>query len=444
MIDDEEHSLISRRVIRSSNFRSKHFQCRQSLLTELFEKTDISILWNLFLAFFLLLHLLTIIVDYLSTGNPFDHLWLITWNFSYFPQTMFVWCLMAISILIPYYILKFWSDIPSKEINFLQQLPFFFIYFFYLILFFILSLNFIFKMRLKCACTFIITCENTRIAMKIHSFIRETFPLDITDEIQFPTVSQLYYYFFCPSFIYRDNYPQTAKRSWKTILIYFLQIIAIILFVNLIFIQMIIPNFAKIPCSTMNFAEFIQRIIISILPGFFCLLSLFYGLLHCWLNMFAEILYFGDRQFYSNWWFSKNMAEYYRNWNLVVHDWLYTYIYKDIAIVVGGKTGLIIAQIIVFFISALFHEYWFGVALRFFYPVMFVLYFVFGGIFFLISRFIRNLFVWNTIMWMNLLVGTGIFVALYSQEWYARQRCSPLFDNAFLDFIIPRHLWFSE
>lgn len=25
------------------------------------------------------------------------------------------------------------------------------------------------------------------------------------------------------------------------------------------------------------------------------------------------------------------MAEYYRNWNLVVHDWLYAYIYKDVA-----------------------------------------------------------------------------------------------------------------
>lgn len=27
------------------------------------------------------------------------------------------------------------------------------------------------------------------------------------------------------------------------------------------------------------------------------------------------------------------MAEYYRNWNLVVHDWLYAYIYKDVAMV---------------------------------------------------------------------------------------------------------------
>jgi hypothetical protein len=41
--------------------------------------------------------------------------------------------------------------------------------------------------------------------------------------------------------------------------------------------------------------------------------------------------------------------------------------------------GLNVAQTAVFFISALFHEYWFGIAFRLFYPVMFMLYFVFGG-----------------------------------------------------------------
>lgn len=29
------------------------------------------------------------------------------------------------------------------------------------------------------------------------------------------------------------------------------------------------------------------------------------------------------------------MAEYYRNWNLVVHDWLYAYVYRDV-----GKVGV--------------------------------------------------------------------------------------------------------
>lgn len=27
------------------------------------------------------------------------------------------------------------------------------------------------------------------------------------------------------------------------------------------------------------------------------------------------------------------MAQYYRDWNLVVHEWLYAYVYRDIAVV---------------------------------------------------------------------------------------------------------------
>ncbi|KAK6018900.1 hypothetical protein OSTOST_15482, partial [Ostertagia ostertagi] len=97
-----------------------------------------------------------------------------------------------------------------------------------------------------------------------------------------------------------------------------------------------------------------------------------------------------------NWWHADNMAEYYRNWNLVVHDWLYAYVYRDVSKLIGGRRGLQVAQLGVFFISALFHEFWFGIAFRVFYPVMFMLYFVFGG--------------------------TGMFIAFYGQEWYARQR----------------------
>ncbi|EFO17649.1 hypothetical protein LOAG_10851 [Loa loa] len=133
------------------------------------------------------------------------------------------------------------------------------------------------------------------------------------------------------------------------------------------------------------------------------------------------------------------MAEYYRFWNLVVHEWLYAYIYRDISQLIGGKKGRFAAQTMVFFCSSLFHEYWFGLALRMFYPIIFTLYFVFGGIFYYLSQFITSKSVWNIAMHTNLLIGTGIFVSLYSQEWYARQRCDPYFHNFILDFFLPRH-----
>lgn len=32
----------------------------------------------------------------------------------------------------------------------------------------------------------------------------------------------------------------------------------------------------------------------------------------------------------QDWWNSNSYADYYRTWNVVVHDWLYAYIYKDL------------------------------------------------------------------------------------------------------------------
>jgi len=102
------------------------------------------------------------------------------------------------------------------------------------------------------------------------------------------------------------------------------------------------------------------------------------------------------------------MAYYYRSWNLVVHEWLYTYIYRDISNLVGflnfffkkfqkkffklGSTtfGNALAQMSVFFISAVFHEYWFTVSLRMFYPIIFFLYFVIGGFFLIFRKFFKN------------------------------------------------------
>jgi len=325
-------------------------------------------------------------------------------------------------------------------------------YLLYIIGMFYVPLRFLFYMELNCGCSFIITCENTRLLMKVHSFIRENVPRaiqlklnkepskDDSNTISFPSLDKFLYYMFCPAFVYRDEYPRSGPINWSMVGSYCSQIACLILFTSMVFVDCVRPYFYPVDYRKIDWTFIISAIFPSILPGLLCLMFLFYGLLHCWLNVFCEIMQFGDRQFYSNWWNSKTMAEYYRNWNLVVHDWLYTYVYRDVASLVGGKFGLNVAQTAVFFISAAFHEYWFGIAFRLFYPVMFMLYFVFGGIFFFVSKICRfRPIVWNIAMWFNLLIGTGMFIAFYSMEWYARQRCAPLSDNFYVDLLLPRH-----
>uniref|UniRef100_A0A9J2P8P9 O-acyltransferase n=1 Tax=Ascaris lumbricoides TaxID=6252 RepID=A0A9J2P8P9_ASCLU len=392
-------------------FREKHFKRRASLLTVLMEKPDMRALRSFIISCFILMFIGSFLHDSIAYKNPLNHLWLVVWNFKQLPETLLVWTIMAMSTLLPYSFLKMWSTTP---------------------------------------------CKQTRIAMKVHSFIRENLPRAVRMKLaakddttkhesldRFPSIAQLTYFLFCPSFIYRDEYPRNTSRNWRLVLIYFIEVLLTILCTNLVFIQMIYPRFNSVDYTKATISFMVDAIFASILPGLLCLLLLFYGLLHCWLNMFSEMLCFADRQFYVDWWNSRNMAEYYRNWNLVVHDWLYAYVYRDIAMVIGGKKGLKVAQTAVFLLSAAFHEYWFGTSLRFFYPVMFVLYFVFGGIFYWVSLFIKSGQAWNIAMFSNLLIGTGMFVSFYSQEWYARHRCLPTSTNAYLDFILPRH-WFCS
>jgi diacylglycerol O-acyltransferase-1 len=48
----------------------------------------------------------------------------------------------------------------------------------------------------------------------------------------------------------------------------------------------------------------------------------FYFYFHLYLNLCAEVLRFGDRVYYKDWWNSSDVGSYWRLWNVPVHYWL--------------------------------------------------------------------------------------------------------------------------
>lgn len=134
----------------------------------------------------------------------------------------------------------------------------------------------------------------------------------------------------------------------------------------------------------------------------------------------------------QDWWNSTNYYTYFRTWNVVVHDWLYTYIYKDIYEIVMPRNRLL-STTAVFLTSAIVHEYILAFGFGFFYPVVFIL---FGFIGFALF-FVRKIITSNIFMWISWGIGDGIIVSLYSIECYARQNCPP-HSNYYLDLFIPR------
>uniref|UniRef100_A0AC35UA76 O-acyltransferase n=1 Tax=Rhabditophanes sp. KR3021 TaxID=114890 RepID=A0AC35UA76_9BILA len=320
---DQKTSTNMVDVKNEMKFKVKEFIVRDSVLTENF-KSEARILYNYFASLFILLAIGTWIKDIWKHGNPLHHTWLIWWNFNQLPITLFAWAVMHCStIIFIYYGMSLWSKIPSKYVDYHTDKAYLASYIIYLVALFYLPIKWNLWMQLNPACSYIITCENTRLAMKVHSFVRENFKLAVKrkekmyessdSEIHgWPTIQQYNYFMFAPTFIYRNQYPQYPTRSWKMVANYTFQFFACIYIVNLMFIQFVYPQFSSMNYQENSIMDIIYSVFPSIIPGMVCLMMLFYGLLHCWLNIFAEAMQFGDRLFYASWWNSKNMAQYYR------------------------------------------------------------------------------------------------------------------------------------
>ena len=109
-----------------------------------------------------------------------------------------------------------------------------------------------------------------------------------------------------------------------------------------------------------QYTELFYNILKLAVPNTYMWLVVFYCLFHTYLNLFAEGLGFADRNFYSDWWNSESLGEYWRKWNLPVHNFLFRHIYFPL---LRRKVSRTVSMLIVFGVSAFFHEYIVGGAL---------------------------------------------------------------------------------
>jgi diacylglycerol O-acyltransferase-1 len=66
----------------------------------------------------------------------------------------------------------------------------------------------------------------------------------------------------------------------------------------------------------------LERLLYVAMPVTYLWLLMFYLIFHLFLNLLAELLRFGDRVFYKDWWNATTFEEYWRLWNLPVHYWM--------------------------------------------------------------------------------------------------------------------------
>ncbi|OPJ77599.1 hypothetical protein AV530_008745 [Patagioenas fasciata monilis] len=103
----------------------------------------------------------------------------------------------------------------------------------------------------------------------------------------------------------------------------------------------------------MDYSRIIERLLKLAVPNHFIWLIFFYWFFHSCLNVVAEVMQFGDREFYRDWWNSESVTYFWQNWNIPVHKWCLRHFYKPML-----KRGVSkwTAQTAVFLASAFFHE----------------------------------------------------------------------------------------
>nr|XP_034978004.1 sterol O-acyltransferase 1-like [Zootoca vivipara]XP_034978006.1 sterol O-acyltransferase 1-like [Zootoca vivipara]XP_034978007.1 sterol O-acyltransferase 1-like [Zootoca vivipara] len=430
---------------RASLEHGKVFVARKSALDELFEVEDIRTIHHMFIAFFILIILSTLIVNFIDEGRLVLEFDLLVYTFGKGSVVASTWLYMFLfTLTVPYGLFLLWAQGYHGSSHKTIRSAFFGGLF---MIFQIFGLGvgpayIAIVYNLPPASAAIVILEQVRLLMKIYSFIRENTPRILsftpqkTNTVQVPKVSQYLYFLFAPTLIYRDEYPRTPTIRWSYVATMFAQVLGSLFYTSYLCDKHLLPAFRNYSREHFNVRELVLCIFNTILPSTLMTIFLYFLLFHCWLNAFAEMLRFADRMFYKDWWNSTSYARYFRTWNVVVHDWLYYYAYKDFLWLFGGKSKAV-AMLSVFTLSAIVHEYVLAVCLGYFYPVLFCIFMGFGMVFNFILNDRRKGPIWNVILWSTFILGLGILFCLYTQEWYAHKHC-PLENPTFLDYVKPR------
>lgn len=173
------------------------------------------------------------------------------------------------------------------------------------------------------------------------------------DNLTFP---DLLYFLCAPTLCYELNFPRTSRIRKRFLLKRILEVVIGVNVVFGLFQQWMIPSVRNslIPFSNMDVAKATERLLKLAIPNHFVWLCFFYLTFHSFLNLIGELLHFADRNFYCDWWNADNIDTFWRTWNMPAHRWCVRHIYIPVVDMGYSKSA---ASLIVFFISAFFHEY---------------------------------------------------------------------------------------
>nr|XP_035961787.1 diacylglycerol O-acyltransferase 1 isoform X2 [Halichoerus grypus] len=236
--------------------------------------------------------------------------------------------------------------------------------------------------------------------------------------------ANLYYFLLAPTLCYELNFPRSPRIRKRFLLRRLLEMLFLTqLQVGLIQQWMVptIQNSMK-PFKDMDYSRIIERLLKLAVPNHLIWLIFFYWFFHSCMNAVAELMQFGDREFYRDWWNSESVTYFWQNWNIPVHKWCLRHFYKPMLRRGSSKW---VASTGVFFASAFFHEYLVSVPLHMFRLWAFTGMMAQIPLAWIVSRFFRGNY-GNAAVWLTLIIGQPVAVLMYVHDYYVLNYEAPV------------------
>ncbi|XP_023933327.1 diacylglycerol O-acyltransferase 1 [Lingula anatina] len=228
--------------------------------------------------------------------------------------------------------------------------------------------------------------------------------------------ADIYYFMFAPTLCYELNFPRSARIRKRFLLKRGLEMLFLVQIMGGLVQQWMIPTVRNSmqPFHHSKWSRILERLLKLAIPNHLIWLMFFYWFFHSCLNVVAELLRFGDREFYRDWWNSESVNEFWKNWNVPVHRWATRHLYKPM---VSRGFNKLYASIVVFLVSAFFHEYLVSVPLKMFRVWAFMA--MAGQIPFalFVSKFLHGQY-GNMAVWVSLIIGQPLAILMYFHDYF--------------------------
>lgn len=239
------------------------------------------------------------------------------------------------------------------------------------------------------------------------------------------TLGNLSYFWWAPTLVYQPVYPRSPSFRLGFFLKRVTEALVLGMFIWIASAQYAAPALRNSldKMQTLQWTSMAERLMKLSTISLVIWLAGFFATFQSALNALAELIRFGDRSFYDDWWNSPSVGAYWRMWNKPVYYFMKRHVFMPLLARGWHPT---VASAAVFFLSAVLHELLVGV------PTHNIIGVAFAGMILQLPlvwatrsleqmKSINGRIIGNAIFWISFcLVGQPLAALLYFFAWQVK------------------------